>query len=110
MAKGLDRTGKRFRHSPEYLEWREYVFYRDESKCRVCGKVGCLQAHHIKSFAKYPELRLDIDNGITLCKDCHIELHKKYGKITLSLNESEIESMREQNVHSQTDGSEDLRG
>ena len=57
--------------------WRKAVFERDSYKCQKCGKIGGkLNAHHIKPFSLYPDLRFDIDNGITLCKECHIELHK----------------------------------
>jgi 5-methylcytosine-specific restriction endonuclease McrA len=30
-----------------------------------------LEADHIKPFCRFPELRLVVSNGRTLCKDCH---------------------------------------
>lgn len=62
-----------FRASREYKSWRSSVFYRDGFKCVLCGcsKGGELEADHIKDFALYPLLRLNIDNGRTLCKKCH---------------------------------------
>lgn len=62
-----------FRASLAYREWRTLVFKRDNYKCVICGNAkGCnLEADHIKEFALYPELRLDINNGRTLCKSCH---------------------------------------
>lgn len=63
------------RHSKEANKWREDIFKRDNYTCVECGKQGRIQAHHIKPWADYPELRLDIDNGITLCIDCHVGKH-----------------------------------
>lgn len=57
----------------EYKLWREAIFKRDSFTCRSCGDIGgVLNADHIKPFAIYPELRFAIDNGQTLCRDCHI--------------------------------------
>ncbi|MBA7575883.1 hypothetical protein ES708_17719 [subsurface metagenome] len=62
----------------EYILWRMSVFERDAFKCQICGddKGHNLNAHHIKSFTQYPELRTLIENGITLCIDCHRKVHK----------------------------------
>ena len=58
----------------EYKDWRTKVFTRDKYICQQCGVSGnkkYLTAHHIKSFANYPKLRFDVNNGKTLCEDCH---------------------------------------
>lgn len=58
--------------------WREKVFKRDCYTCQKCGKKGGrLQAHHKKSWSLYPLLRYIVRNGITLCLQCHRNVHKK---------------------------------
>lgn len=73
----------RFMQTPQYREWRREVFKRDGFTCRICKqeKSGRLNAHHIKPYAEYPDLRLDLDNGITLCNDCHRLVHQ--GKLEI---------------------------
>lgn len=64
------------RNSADYWKWRSEVFERDKYSCTECGAVGGkLQAHHIKSYSKFPELRVDTANGITLCEFCHANKH-----------------------------------
>ncbi len=71
------KGGKKRRETVEYIDWRLAVYERDKYTCVSCGdKRGHnLQAHHIMPFSKYPDLRLEISNGVTLCKKCHAKLH-----------------------------------
>lgn len=69
---GVTSENMRIRRSMELRIWRESVFKRDDWTCKECGIRGAfLHAHHIKPFAKYPELRCELSNGITLCVPCH---------------------------------------
>lgn len=68
------------RNYPEYRDWVQLVYRRDDYTCQKCRKRGGrLNAHHIKGYADYPELRTDVDNGITLCEECHQIFHKSFG-------------------------------
>jgi predicted restriction endonuclease len=62
---------------PGYKEWRKAVYRRDNWTCRMCGskKSGILRAHHIEPVKKRPDLILDINNGLTVCKPCHSFIH-----------------------------------
>jgi len=65
---------KRYIHvkDKKLILWRNSVFERDNYTCQKCGVKNCyLEAHHKKSWAKYPKLRYILTNGITLCKKCH---------------------------------------
>lgn len=65
----LDRLA---RYSPEAERWRKAVFARDNFTCQTCNIRGTyLEADHIKPFAYFPELRLELSNGRTLCRKCH---------------------------------------
>lgn len=69
---GITKINAAIRSSVEYRLWRKAVFERDGYTCVWCLKKGVrLNADHIKPFSLYPELRLAIDNGRTLCEECH---------------------------------------
>jgi 5-methylcytosine-specific restriction endonuclease McrA len=72
---GSLREGPSARNSVEYSEWRQQVYERDEFRCRRCDSKERLQAHHVKSWHDYPELRFEVGNGLTLCADCHAREH-----------------------------------
>jgi hypothetical protein len=56
---------------------RKLCFERDEWMCQKCNSDKNLHCHHIQSYAQNKILANDIDNCITLCKDCHKEVHKQ---------------------------------
>ena len=77
---GLTSEALTIRHSKRYCDWRDSVFIRDDFTCKICNKRGVhIAAHHKNSFSKYPNLRFDITNGVTLCKDHHNQYHKDNG-------------------------------
>lgn len=83
---GITPINIKVRMSLEYKLWREAVFKRDNYTCIWCGarsgngKAIILHADHIKPFIDYPELRFALDNGRTLCIDCHKKTDTYAGK------------------------------
>lgn len=76
---GITPINHKIRTSLEYKLWREAIFKRDNWTCQRCKQNGGeLRAHHINNFSNYIDLRLAIDNGITLCSICHKSFHKIY--------------------------------
>jgi len=73
---GLALDAEGVRRSYKYKEWQRAVFDRDNHTCQECGRSDCeLHAHHIFEFARYPEHRFEVWNGLTLCRDCHMKIH-----------------------------------
>jgi len=64
---------RQVRLSRQYYIWRSAVLRKDNYTCVKCGddRKSVLEVDHIKPFSLFPELRFAIDNGRTLCSDCH---------------------------------------
>ena len=87
------------------------------SKCPICIRCGAeenLHVHHIKGSAEFPESRFDMLNAITLCKTCHLEFHKRFGR-RKGFNEGQLEGFVESPIawlvarHQAKGGLEDLK-
>lgn len=84
---GITPINLMIRTSSEYKLWRIAIFERDNYTCIWCGAKSqkgikvVLHADHIKPFALFPELRFAIDNGRTLCEDCHRTTYTYAGRI-----------------------------
>lgn len=80
---GPDSELLRIRTSTEYNAWRRGVFSRDLFTCQMpgCGYKGrAIEANHIKPVRTEPDLILEVDNGITLCKSCHAHIRMQEAK------------------------------
>lgn len=61
----------KIRNFVEYSKWRRSVLNKDNNKCVICGSDHRIEAHYIYPFLSYPEKRLDITNGISMCFPHH---------------------------------------
>lgn len=79
---GVTSENEKARKSRRYADWRGAIFFRDNYTCQLCGeRGGKLHADHIKPFSLFPELRFDLENGRTLCIDCHRKTPTWGGKL-----------------------------
>lgn len=83
-----DRTklkkGREKSYDTQYKYWMLEVKKRDKWKCRIADENcdGRLEAHHILNWVDYPELRYEINNGITLCHFHHPRKRKDEIKLS----------------------------
>lgn len=77
---GITPIHKKIRNSVEYALWRDACLRRDNFTCQKCKQSGgILRVHHKNNFSSFVDIRLNIENGITLCQECHRAFHRKYG-------------------------------
>ncbi len=74
IVAGRKLCGKEYQKSEmEGNNWRHKILWRDGYKCQKCGNTDHLEAHHI--IFKSNEGTNALNNGITLCKECHKKVH-----------------------------------
>lgn len=55
--------------------WGSIIRTKSNNKCEICGSSNQINAHHIFYKSLYPKLMFNLNNGITLCKKHHQEIH-----------------------------------
>ncbi len=79
---GTSTEDELLRNSAKNINWRKSVFERDDYTCQFCGEYEVeLHGHHLKPWVDHPEDRFIVENGITLCKKCHVKLHSHIWEI-----------------------------
>lgn len=78
---GTTPERQRVQKTDEWIQLVRYIYKRDGYKCKRCGngktKEVKFHAHHIYSWAEYPNLRLEPSNLVTLCSTCHSWVHSR---------------------------------
>jgi 5-methylcytosine-specific restriction endonuclease McrA len=71
----VEKSAQKKAASRSASRWAKEVMARDAMTCQICGSHDDLHAHHIFSRRKFPLLRSNVDNGVTLCSSCHPKWH-----------------------------------
>ena len=71
--------------------WQKAIKERDGC-CVNCGATEKLVAHHLNGYKWFKEQRYSLDNGVTLCSECHNKYHVWMGGFWIK---STIESFKE---------------
>jgi hypothetical protein len=96
---GFSLKRERARLSSPLAKWKKSVKERDGFSCVKCGSKEYIHAHHIVTFSGNTELRVDINNGITLCEFCHSVEH---GRWIGPLNRKPSNFTGKQAIHAET--------
>jgi hypothetical protein len=63
----------------QYVDWQKAVLKKYNSTCQFCGQKRNPACHHLNGYKWCIEQRFDPNNGVVLCKRCHVEFHCIYG-------------------------------
>lgn len=70
-----------FYNTKKWKDKRLKVLRRDKYICIECKRYGKITeattVHHIYPYELYPELKLNLNNLISLCEKCHNEMHNR---------------------------------
>lgn len=76
FAAKYDYDITRYGNTKKWLKLKSEMIY-EKGRCEICKSNQSLCVHHILPRSSNPELALDNENLMLLCKECHIEIHSK---------------------------------
>lgn len=84
VARNMREFARQFYHSKEWIKTREYILKRDKYLCVMCGNPA-QEVHHLEHISPKniddPRITMNPDNLVSLCRDCHFNMHKgEHGK------------------------------
>lgn len=88
---GISTMNAVARNNSDHSKWAKQILKKDNYICFKCGQEGqkvgnLLNAHHLLNWCDNPDYRFNTENGICLCKNCHIKLHKRLKVIAYDTN------------------------
>lgn len=92
---GITPINAKIRNSEEYFQWKISVFKKDNYTCQCCGIKTNLEAHHIENFSSNEDKRFEIDNGLTMCKECHNPIYQGSFHHTYGTRNNNLDQLRE---------------
>jgi 5-methylcytosine-specific restriction endonuclease McrA len=80
---------KKNNHNPLYQDLAykimKPIIKSMKSRCEKCGTTNNLTIHHKIKLKDNPELLIDKDNLIVLCRSCHNKIHKEEDRKEIQL-------------------------
>ena len=95
-------SGKRYAEMArkDYCDWRRNVYEKDRYTCQVCDSTNRrLEAHHLNPYHSSPDGRVDLNNGVTLCKSCHQTFHQAYSYTEFYENDFDTYKIKEAKIN-----------
>jgi len=68
-------------------KFKREVLERDNYTCVCCGYDDELEIHHLEGVTENPDLMAVVDNGVTLCRYCHLKFHHIYTRKGFNSND-----------------------
>jgi len=73
-----DRQDRKY--TPYYRSFLSEIHYLNSYMCILCENNKKCEVHHLDGYNWCKEKRMDVNNTVLLCKECHDEFHSLYGR------------------------------